>query len=678
MANKKKKKSFEKEEYISKKYVFDINIRSFLTIFFFGLIAYFILCFFVYDNISNDALDIFILIGISIITLFAAYVTFKVLKLIYCIGYNVFLLIDTRFSIFEKYQKIISSPKTKKIQTQDYIDSLQKEIEELNHKLAESQNIINELSQKLKNENEVSESESNQKSTLVENIKSFWGVGDNNSISLKSDSNTDMTDENFMEIANTDIKFESGSDVDFVIRGAKVAVEAGQLSTAMLQKKLKLGYARASRIMDKLEEMGVIGASEGAKPRKVLIDMKQYEKLVQEHLEHEKSLSDLIHSENDKSKKKVIEYSDPLIPETVEFAVRNNQLSILMLQKRLKLGHIKASHIMKELKKLGIISADDESNVLITKEDYDNISFQNKSENLLNNMTYNEFVELPEYKVLKEYVSKLKIIDLKKFINELSPFDYNKTINVLSVLMADGTLIEYTDGHYLYAEYDAILSAVDNMSDNGIEFEHFTAELLSKNGFTNIKLTQSSGDYGIDVLAEKDSVTYAIQCKCYSNAVGNKAIQEAYSGKDFYRCMVAVVFTNNYFTKSAIQTAKQNNVILWDRNKLIELIKPLQTENHISRLLAKMSDYIIAIYKTHGIPLEICEIYPDSNGTLLEFKISNADDMTNIRLYINELQEKLNTEVILREPLNYPKVYIYVNYSEDLQNAYNNHHLKSI
>lgn len=45
----------------------------------------------------------------------------------------------------------------------------------------------------------------------------------------------------------------------------------------MLQGKLKLGYARAARIMDELEELGVIGASEGAKPRKVLMSKMQYD-----------------------------------------------------------------------------------------------------------------------------------------------------------------------------------------------------------------------------------------------------------------------------------------------------------------------------------------------------------------------------------------------------------------
>ena len=45
----------------------------------------------------------------------------------------------------------------------------------------------------------------------------------------------------------------------------------GQLSTTAMQRRLKLGYARAARIMETMEERGIIGPSEGAKPRKVLM-----------------------------------------------------------------------------------------------------------------------------------------------------------------------------------------------------------------------------------------------------------------------------------------------------------------------------------------------------------------------------------------------------------------------
>lgn len=69
----------------------------------------------------------------------------------------------------------------------------------------------------------------------------------------------------------------SGGDSDFIERAIEVAVNSGQLSTTMLQRKLKLGYAKAARIMDELEEMGVIGPSEGAKPRRVLMSKMQFD-----------------------------------------------------------------------------------------------------------------------------------------------------------------------------------------------------------------------------------------------------------------------------------------------------------------------------------------------------------------------------------------------------------------
>lgn len=67
------------------------------------------------------------------------------------------------------------------------------------------------------------------------------------------------------------------TDGDFVERAMEIAVNTGQISTTILQKKLKLGYARASRIMDELEEMGVIGPYEGGKSRKVYMSKMQFD-----------------------------------------------------------------------------------------------------------------------------------------------------------------------------------------------------------------------------------------------------------------------------------------------------------------------------------------------------------------------------------------------------------------
>jgi len=69
---------------------------------------------------------------------------------------------------------------------------------------------------------------------------------------------------------------EDGPDEDPMLQDAiKVVVENGMASTSLLQRKLKLGYARAARIVDEMEQRGVVGPYEGSKPRKVLISKEQ-------------------------------------------------------------------------------------------------------------------------------------------------------------------------------------------------------------------------------------------------------------------------------------------------------------------------------------------------------------------------------------------------------------------
>ena len=107
----------------------------------------------------------------------------------------------------------------------------------------------------------------------------------------------------------------------------------------------------------------------------------------------------------------------------------------------------------------------------------------------------------------------------------------------------------------------------------GHEFEFFCASLLRKNGYEQINVTRGSGDQGIDIICYRDGIKYGIQCKCYSADIGNKAVQEVFAGKAFYECHIGIVLTNQYFTKSAIELAKKNGIILWDRKKLMELIE---------------------------------------------------------------------------------------------------------
>ena len=64
-------------------------------------------------------------------------------------------------------------------------------------------------------------------------------------------------------------------DASLIDQAIEVVVNAGQASTSNLQRRLRLGYGRAARIMDELEKMGIIGPYEGAKPRKVLLTKEQ-------------------------------------------------------------------------------------------------------------------------------------------------------------------------------------------------------------------------------------------------------------------------------------------------------------------------------------------------------------------------------------------------------------------
>ena len=111
----------------------------------------------------------------------------------------------------------------------------------------------------------------------------------------------------------------------------------------------------------------------------------------------------------------------------------------------------------------------------------------------------------------------------------------------------------------------------------GHEFEQYCAGLLEEHGFEEVEVTRGSGDFGVDVLAQREGISYAIQCKRYDGPVGVHAVQEVYAGRDFYDCMVGVVMTNQYFTAPAVEVAQKLKILLWDRDYL-EALAEEETE----------------------------------------------------------------------------------------------------
>lgn len=115
--------------------------------------------------------------------------------------------------------------------------------------------------------------------------------------------------------------------------------------------------------------------------------------------------------------------------------------------------------------------------------------------------------------------------------------------------------------------------SIDKM--NGHDFEYFCAELLRKNGFSDVKVTKGSGDQGVDILAKKDGIKYAIQCKNYASHLGNTPVQEVNAGKIFYNCHVGVVMTNSTFTQGAKTLADATGILLWDRDVLKKIMEQM-------------------------------------------------------------------------------------------------------
>lgn len=166
---------------------------------------------------------------------------------------------------------------------------------------------------------------------------------------------------------------------------------------------------------------------------------------------------------------------------------------------------------------------------------------------------YEEFVELELKDEIVKYKSVLTQTDFEIYWGFLvRRFNEMKTSSVSSI-------VEKQKFNF------------DNMT--GVEFEKFCVLLLEKNGFESVKTTSVTGDHGIDIIAERNEITYAIQCKCYSSNIGNFAVQQAHTGKSLYKKDIAVVMTNQFFTTQAIEEAECLGVKLWDRNKIIKLMQ---------------------------------------------------------------------------------------------------------
>lgn len=129
-----------------------------------------------------------------------------------------------------------------------------------------------------------------------------------------------------------------------------------------------------------------------------------------------------------------------------------------------------------------------------------------------------------------------------------------------------------------YKYFDALLDGIPETNlppKDGHDFEHWVAAQLVKAGWT-ASVTQASGDDGVDVIAERDGITVAVQCKRYAGSVGNKAVQEVYAGMKHMQLDRAVVISTGQYTKSAQKLANSTGVFLLSEHDILHMWDILQ------------------------------------------------------------------------------------------------------
>jgi len=106
----------------------------------------------------------------------------------------------------------------------------------------------------------------------------------------------------------------------------------------------------------------------------------------------------------------------------------------------------------------------------------------------------------------------------------------------------------------LLESYVPLLAEVDVSALDGTAYEVYCADILRQCGWQVIR-KGGSGDQGVDLVATLGSLRVAVQCKRYSQPVGNKAVQEVGAGRKFDKCDLGVVVSNQGYTPSARKLA---------------------------------------------------------------------------------------------------------------------------
>lgn len=165
----------------------------------------------------------------------------------------------------------------------------------------------------------------------------------------------------------------------------------------------------------------------------------------------------------------------------------------------------------------------------------------------------------------------------------------------------------------VYKQYrlsKAGIDEVDKMS--GQDFENFLCSLFSKLGY-KVQHTGHTGDLGSDLIIEMGGARIAVQAKRYQENVGPDAVREVNTVIKPRNCTSGWVVTNSHFTEEAKELARANNIILWDREELINNILKSKEQREIPAC-PKCSAIMVLRTSQYG-EFWGCSNYPQCDGT---------------------------------------------------------------
>lgn len=132
---------------------------------------------------------------------------------------------------------------------------------------------------------------------------------------------------------------------------------------------------------------------------------------------------------------------------------------------------------------------------------------------------------------------------------------------------SDGVMLAITLASLLASDTEDEETSSDRL--DGTSYENECLDELESAGY-RVTLTPVN-DQGADLIAEKDELQFAIQCKNHRRPVGNRAVQEAFAAKEYHNCDFAVVCSESAFTRSALEAGDKLNVILISKGDLYRL-----------------------------------------------------------------------------------------------------------